>query len=263
MSLDDVLHYEMDEPIGHDDGPDPLDGTEGAVRVGDYALFVEDLRTAFPETPLPQRVAEDHIAAMVGAIQLLADKGESALEPTSNAQGPDRRASGLPKLRRITMRKRMIAKLAVAMAMLLSLAGLANAGMLPHRIQSAVDQVLGINASEADDQGENADDQGEDVNLVGDEVEHGGLVGADLAGDENDVADENDAADVNEGADDQGENADDQGDDSQSVDGDQGDDSQSVDGDQGDDSQSVDGDQGDDSQSVDGDQGDGGANSDQ
>jgi hypothetical protein len=246
LSFDDVFPYEMDEPIGHDDGPDPLDGTEGAVGGGDHTLFVEDLRTAFPENPLPQRVAEDHIAAMVGAIQLLAEKGESAPEPTSKAHGPDRRASGLPKQRRITMRKRMIAKLAVAMAMLLSLAGLANAGMLPHRIQSAVDQVLGINADDqgADDQGEDANDQGEDVSLDGDDVEHGGLVGADVEADENDDADENEDAVVSDDADDQGENADDQGEVSQSEDADQGDDSQSGDGDQGDAPQSADDDQG-------------------
>jgi hypothetical protein len=252
LSFDDVPPYEMDGSTRSDDGFDPLDGTEGAVGAGDHALFVEDLRTAFPETPLPQRVAEDQIAAMVGAIQLLADKGESALEPTSNAHGPDRRASGLPKLRRITMRKRMIAKLAVAMAMLLSLAGLANAGMLPHQVQGAVDQVLGINVNDADDQGEDADDQGEDIDLDGDEVEHGGLVGADLDADENDDADVDDDADVGEDADDQGEDADDQGEDSQSEDADEGDDSQSEDADQGDDSQS-----------EDGDQGDGGADSDQ
>jgi hypothetical protein len=254
LSSDDVLPFEMDGSIGHGDWPDPLDGTEGAVGGGDHTLFVEDLRTAFPETPLQQGVAEDHIAAMVGAIQLLAEKGESALEPTSKAHGPDRRASGLPKQRRITMRKRMIAKLAVAMAMLLSLAGLANAGMLPHRIQSAVDQVLGINADDqgADDQGEDANDQGEDVSLDGDEVEHGGLVGADLDADENDAADENSDTDENEDAvvsddaDDQGENADDQGEVSQSEDADQGDDSQSAGDDQGDASQSAGDDQGND-----------------
>ena len=65
----------MDGPTRHDDGLDPLSGTTDAADAGDHALFVEDLRTAFRETALPQHVAEDHIAAMVGAIQLLADKG--------------------------------------------------------------------------------------------------------------------------------------------------------------------------------------------
>ena len=150
MNPDDVLPDEMEGSIRRVNDLDPLDGTDAA----DLALFAEDLRTAFPEAPLPERVAEDHIAAMTGAIQLLADKGESALEPTSNAYGPDLRASGLPKLRKRTMKK-MLISVAVTAAMLASLGGLAHAGVLPEPIQGAVGSVLGI-----DDEGDqgNIDD---------------------------------------------------------------------------------------------------------
>ena len=242
MSFDDVLPHEMDGAIRDDEGSDPLDGAEGDVGVGDHALFEEDLRTAFPEIPIAQRTAEDHFTAMVGAIQLLADKGDSALEPTRNAHGPDRRVSGLPKQRRRTMPKRLIAKLAVAMAMLLSLAGLANAGMLPDPIQKPIANVLGFDTDDADDQGEDADDQGEDADVDGDEVEHGGLVGADPDADDQGGDSENQADD------DQGEDADDQGEDSHSEeDDDEGGDSHSEDDDEGGDSHSEEDDEGGDS----------------
>ena len=153
MNPDDVLPDEMERSIRRVNDLDPLDGTDAAAA--DLAVFAEDLRTAFPEAPLPERVAGDHLAAMIGAIQLLADKGESALEPTSNAYGPDRRASGLPKLRRRTMRKKMLISVAITAAMLVSLGGLAHAGVLPDPIQGAVGSVLGI-----DDEGDqgNIDD---------------------------------------------------------------------------------------------------------
>ncbi len=151
MNPDDVLPHEMDRSNTRDDGLDPIDGTNGAAVSGDLALFAEDLRTAFPETPLPERMAEDHITAMIGAIQLLADKGESALEPTSNAYGPDRRVSGLPKLRRRTMKQKMILRLVVTGGMLVSLAGLANAGVLPDPIQGAVEDVLGIDSTNVEE----------------------------------------------------------------------------------------------------------------
>ena len=266
MSFDDVLPHEMDGTIRDDEGSDPLDGAEGDVGVGDHALFEEDLRTAFPEIPIAQRTAEDHFTAMVGAIQLLADKGDSALEPTRNAHGPDRRVSGLPKQRRRTMPKRLIAKLAVAMAMLLSLAGLANAGMLPDPIQKPIANVLGFDTDDADDQGEDADDQGEDADVDGDEVEHGGLVGADpdaddQGGDSENQADDDQGEDADdqgedshseeddegEDGDDQGEDADDQGEDSHSEDDDEGGDSHSEDDDEGGDSHSEDDDEGGDS----------------
>ena len=152
MNPDNVLPDEMEGSIRRVNDLDPLDGTDAAAA--DLAVFAEDLRTAFPEAPLPERVAEDHIAAMIGAIQLLADKGESALEPTSNAYGPDRRASGLPKPRKRTMKK-MLISVAVTAAMLVSLGGLAHAGVLPEPIQGAVGSVLGI-----DDEGDqgNIDD---------------------------------------------------------------------------------------------------------
>ena len=185
MNPDDVLPDEMEGSIRRVNDLDPLDGTDAA----DLALFAEDLRTAFPEAPLPERVAEDHIAAMIGAIQLLADKGESALEPTSNAFGPDRRASGLPKLRKRTMKKKMLISVAVTAAMLVSLGGLAHAGVLPEPIQGAVGSVLGI-----DDEG----DQGNiDDGVVGD-TDEGAVSNTDDGGQGN--TDDGGQGNVDEGA---------------------------------------------------------------
>jgi hypothetical protein len=246
LNPDDVLPHEMERPIGHDHGPDPLDGGHGAAGTGDFTLFAEDLCSAFPETPVPERMAEDHVAAMIGAIQLLADKGESALEPTSNAHEPAERASGLPKLRRRTMRKRMITRVAaVATAMLLSLGGLAFAGVLPGPWDNqdtntpsgfesdppaSVDDEAD-EADEADDQGEDGDDQGED----GEEAEE-----AEEADDQGEEAD-----DQGEDGDDQGEDGDDQGEDESDGDEDQGDDESTgdesaADQDQGDDGEGSD-----------------------
>ena len=130
------------------------------------------------------------------------------------------------------MKRKLIAGLAVTMALLLSLAGLANAGMLPDQIQRPIANILGFDSDDADD-------QGEDTDVDGDEVEHGGLVGADDedADDQGEDADDQgeDADDQGEDADDQGEDADDQGEDAD----DEGDDAD----DQGDDSQSDDGEQ--------------------
>jgi hypothetical protein len=151
LNPDDALPDEMERLIRHDDGG-PL-GTD-AAESGDLALFAEEFRAAFPETSLPDRVAQDHMAAMIGAIQLLAEKGESALEPTSNAHGPERRVPGLPKLRRRTMKRKLVLSLAVTAGMLVSLAGLAHAGVLPGPVQGVADQILGIDEG---DQG-NLDD---------------------------------------------------------------------------------------------------------
>lgn len=207
----DVPFHEMDGWSRDDDGTDPLDGHHGAGHAGDLALFAEDLRNVFPETAVPERVAEDHIAAMIGAFQLLADKGESALEPTSNAHGPDRRDSGLPKLRRRTMKERMILRLTVTAGLLVSLAGLANAGVLPDPIQGTVENVLGIDGITVDD-GDQVDVADVEDNAAGDvddadqaAVEDDDQATADDGAaddvDENDQgdADENDQGDVDEG----------------------------------------------------------------
>jgi hypothetical protein len=180
-------------------------------------LFLQDVGGAFAAEP--SLTEEAHLAAIVQAAQLLADKGEPAVRSASKADGRARHASGLPKRRRVIMKvplmRSLAAKVVAGLVVLMSMfGGLALAGALPGQgsdddatdvveIQDVSDEAPETEAPEtedADDQGENeeADDQGEDVN-------------DDQA---NDDQGENEDAD-DQGDDDQGENedADDQGED--------------------------------------------------
>jgi hypothetical protein len=143
--------------------------------------FAEDLSWAFPEVELPERVVQDHVAAMISAAQLLAPEGVTVLEP---ARHPGRQ--GLTTPRRRWMRTRLIRRVvAVAAGLLLSLSGLAIAGAFEGSDDPGNDDTTAIVSHQTDDhQGEDADDQGEDEN----------------------------ADDQGENNDDQGEDADDQGD---------------------------------------------------
>jgi hypothetical protein len=185
--------------------------------------FAEDLRSAFPEVELPERVVQDHVAAMISAAQLLAEEGASVLEPASHPS-----PEGLTTSRRRSMRARLIRRVvAVAAGLLLSLGGLAVAGAFEgsddpgdgHPTAVVTDQTEGDHAENADDQGEDVDDQGEDADDQG----------------ENESAD-----DQGEDADEQGEDADDQGEDESAGD-DQGDHEDSHEG-ESDDGQSDEGD---------------------
>ncbi len=215
--------------MGPDDGFERLLRGEAPKTPEERALglFLQDVGGAFPaEASLAE---EAHLAAIVRAAQLLADKGEPAVRSASKAGGRARHASGLPKRRRVIMKvplmRSLAAKVVAGLVVLMSMfGGLALAGALPGQdsgedetgvveIQNVSDEAPETEApktKDADDQGENeaADDQGEDVN--------------DDQGD--DDQGENEAAD-DQGDDDQGENedADDQGED---VNGDQGDDDQ-------------------------------------
>jgi cobalamin biosynthesis protein CobT len=199
-------------------------------------LFLQDVDGAFPAEPL--LADEAHLAAIVQAAQLLADKGEPAVRSASKADGRAPHASGLPKRRRVIMKaplmRSLAAKVVAGLVVLMSMfGGLALAGALPGQgsaddatdvveIQNVSDEAPETEAPEtedaddqgenedADDQGENedADDQGEDVNDDQDADDQGENEDADDQGD--------DDQGENEGADDQGEDVnDDQGDDDQ------------------------------------------------
>jgi hypothetical protein len=161
--------------------------------------FAEDLRSAFPEVELPERVVQDHVAAMISAAQLLAEEGATVLEPASHP-GPE----GLTTPRRRWMRTRLIRRVvAVAAGLLLSLSGLAFAGAFEGSDDPGNDDTTAIVSHQTDDdQGEDADDQGEDADDQGED--------ADDQGEDADDQGE-DADDQGEDADDQGEDADDQG----------------------------------------------------
>jgi len=200
------------------------------------ALFLQDVGDAFRAKPsLPE---EAHLAAIVQAAQLLADRGEPAVRSASKAEARVPHASELPKRRRVIMKvplmRSLAAKVVAGLVVLMSMfGGLALAGALPGQgsdddatdvveIQDVSDEAPETEAPEtedADDQGEDADDQGEDAD------DQGGNEDADDQGNDADDQGENEDADdqgeddqgENEDADDQGENedADDQGNDDQ------------------------------------------------
>ncbi len=235
---------------------DPLD-----VKVEDWpadlATFAGDLRYAHPEVPVPQGRAQLHLAAIATAASLLADKGEPAVTPASNAHGPDGRASGLPKRRRTAVRtpvlKTLRAKIVVAVTVALtSFGGLAAAGALPGPLQGAAagaaglvgltlpdgdeDELPGL-ADEESDQGEDGDDQG----AVDDQGDQGEESGDDQGEDGDDQGAVDDQGDQGEESGDHGEESDDQGDQNEDADGssdaneDDGDDQGTVDDQNGDD----------------------------
>jgi hypothetical protein len=213
--------------------------------------FAEDLRSAFPEVELPERVVRDHVATMISAAQLLAEEGAIVLEPASHP-GPE----GLTTPRRRWMRTRLIKRVvAVAAGLLLSLSGLAFAGAFEGSDDPGNDDTTAIVSHQTDDhQGEDGDDQGEDENAddQGENSDDQGEDADDQGNDENsdDQGEDADDQGEDENADDQGENNDDQGEDGD----DQGEDENADD--QGENSNTND-DQGD-NENVDDDQGDGG-----
>ena len=179
--------------------------------------FAEDLSWAFSEVELPERVVQDHVAAMISAAQLLAEEGAIVLEPASHPS-----PEGLTTPRRRWMRTRLIKRVvAVASGLLLSLSGLAFAGAFEGSDDPGNEDTTAIVSHQTDDhQGEDGDDQGEDENAD------------DQGENSDDQGEDENADDQGENNDDQGEDADDQGD-NDNTNEDQGD-NENVDDDQGD-----------------------------
>jgi hypothetical protein len=176
--------------------------------------FAEDLRSAFPEVELPERVVRDHVATMISAAQLLAEEGAIVLEPASHP-----RPEGLTTPRRRWMRTKLIRRVvAVAAGLLLSLSGLAFAGAFEGSDDPGNDDTTAIVSHQTDDhQGEDGDDQGEDENAddQGENSDDQGEDADDQGEDENadDQGEDGENQGEDENADDQGENSDDQGED--------------------------------------------------
>jgi hypothetical protein len=212
-------------------------------------LFLHDVGGAFPAEP--SLAEEAHLATIVQAAQLLADKGEPAVRSASKADGRAPHASGLPKRRRVIMKvplmRSLAAKVVAGLVVLMStFGGLALAGALPGQgsdddatdvveIQEVSDEAPETEAPEtedADDQGEDADDQGENADDQGENEDADDQAENEGADDQGD-----DDQGENEGADDQGENedADDQGEDVNDDQGEDVNDDQGEDSDQGED----------------------------
>ncbi|MBI5231417.1 MAG: hypothetical protein HY876_04535 [Coriobacteriales bacterium] len=146
MDLNDVSPYEMSgfDNIGDSDlealraGQVPTDDK----RLGDLAGFFRDFAEAHPE-PSTEQCEASHIALMLDAAHLLADKGDPAAMPASKGDGPETQASGLPKPREKTMIDKIVtaplgAKIAAgAAALMLTFSGVAAAGALPGPVQDA------------------------------------------------------------------------------------------------------------------------------
>jgi len=212
--------------FGPDDPADP-----------DLERFAEDLRSAFPSAPVPPQAADEHIVAMMAAVDLLAEEASSPREPASPDRGAARRH---PTPRRSTMRRRLAMRIAaVATGLLLTFGGLALAGAFPGSDDDADDTTAVVSDLpeqddlDADDQGEDADDEGEDADDQGED--------ADDQGEDADDQGE-DADDQGEDADDQGEDADDQGEDADDDTDDQAEDQGDDEGDEDDGDQDAGGD---------------------
>jgi hypothetical protein len=268
MSSFDVPPDEMGtDPQAADDALDRM--LSGGAPVDDewrdVALFVQELQEAVPSSGLASQ--DLHVAAMVETARLLAEKGDPAVRPVSNAAAPAPQASGLPKQRRKHM-KWIVAKVVAPIAAVLTVfSGMAYAGALPHTVQKAVStaaSTVGIDLP-SDDEGTveapGEDDQGEDTQ--GDDTTKDDSVTPVDESDDQGENDDNQGDNDNQGEDTQGDSTDETSGDDQ---GDEGGDNQGDNDNQGEDTQgdSTDetsgddqGDQGGDSQSGD-DQGSGG-----
>jgi hypothetical protein len=265
MSPDDVSPDEMGiDPHAADDALERmLFGAPVNDEWRDVASFVQELQEAIPSADL---ASEDlHVAAMVETAHLLAENGDPVVRPVSNAAEPAPQASGLPKQRRKSMRKKMAARiLAPIAAAFVVFGGMAYAGALPW---SGHTPASTSTLSPSDEDTQNAlgeDDQGEDTK--GDEGKDDAVTPPADEGDQGENADDQgdndnqgedsqgDSTDQQAG-DDQGENDDNQGDNNNQGEDSQGDSTDQQSGDDQGDSTSGDstsgGDQGGDSQSGD------------
>jgi hypothetical protein len=231
MSTSDVPPDEMGwDPNATDDALERMLSGQ-APATGEWrelAGFVEDLHEAVPARPL---VSEDlHVAAMVETSHLIADKGDPVARPVSNTDASAPQVSRLPKLRRKPMKRstRTLVRVLVPIAAVLTVMGsMAVAGALPHTVQKAISHAAGTVGLNLPGDDESTDVPGQD-----DQGQN-----ADDQGDNNDqgVNSTTDRAVTTSDQGDQGESsdtqtsADDQGenDDSQSDNNNQGEDTQS------------------------------------
>jgi hypothetical protein len=260
MSSFDVPPDEMGtDPQAADDAIDRM--LSGGAPVDDewrdFALFVQELQEAVPSSGLASQ--DLHVAAMVETARLLAEKGDPAVRPVSNAAAPAPQVSGLPKQRRKSMKRStrtLIRVLAPIAAVLTVFSGMAYAGALPHTVQKAVStaaSTVGIDLPGDDEEQGDNDDQGEDTQ--GDDTTKDDSVTPVDETDDQGENDDNQGDNDNQGesddsqgdttdesaGDDQGENDDNQGDNDNQGEDTQGDETSGNDqGDEGGDSQSGD-----------------------
>jgi len=121
----------------------------GDARAEALARLVRDLGDAFPE-PCTAELEAQHLAAIMDAVHLMAEKGEPVARPASKAHGSDTQASGLPKSWREGIASQIkglfatkVAKVVVAaIALVFAFSGIAVAGVLPPHVQDRVADVV-------------------------------------------------------------------------------------------------------------------------
>jgi hypothetical protein len=205
----------MNGSMGPDDGFERLLRGETPKTPEEQALglFLQDVRGAFPAEP--SLAEEAHLAAIVHSAQLLATKGEPAVRSASKADGRARRASGWPERRRVIVKvplmRSLAAKVVAGLVVLMSMfGGLALAGALPGQgsDDDATDVVEVQDVS--DEAPETEAPETEDADDQGEAADdQGENEDADDQGENEDADDQGE----NENADDQGEDADDEGED--------------------------------------------------
>jgi hypothetical protein len=119
---------------------------QGDPDLAQLAQVLGAMGDAYPE-PSTEALAASHLAAMMETAHLLAENGELATRPASQADGPASRASGLPKLRRLTLKdiwaKKGARVATITLAAVLALGGTAFAGVLPQPVQNIVSTAAG------------------------------------------------------------------------------------------------------------------------
>jgi len=173
------------------------------AALGEVAQFLDAVRDAYPEVGT-DGCQDAHLARMFEAAQLLADTGDPAARPVSNASGSDTQTAGLPKLRRIEMLKALMGStkfkvIAASLALLVASAGTAFAasqGALPVPLQSAVSGAAGAVGIEMPDGDEPADvDDLDELGAVDSSEETGTVESDDVDSQDVDGVDETDSAD--------------------------------------------------------------------
>jgi hypothetical protein len=142
----------------------------GEEEFDNLAVLLGNVANAYAVAP-EEAIEVGHIATIVEAAQLFADKGEPVVRPASKAHGPGLQASGLPKLRGKLMLSglfsNMIAKVTAGTIVVMATTGsLAVAGTLPDPVQDAVAEAadtVGISLPDPDDALEEDDVLEDDV----------------------------------------------------------------------------------------------------
>lgn len=121
-------------------------GSRPSPALDDISGLVEKVQSKYL-TEIDPDLEASHLAALIQVVSLT-DKGDLAARPASKVNGPARQASGPPKRRRRFVLESMFATVSVKFALgsaavaMAATGGLAAAGNLPDRAQTAISQAV-------------------------------------------------------------------------------------------------------------------------